>query len=40
MLRAIDEDKSEPDRYLYTASVFAPIELPEVAERVLMTAGD
>jgi hypothetical protein len=40
MLRVIDEDKSEPDGYLYPASMFAPIELPEVAERVLMTAGD
>jgi len=40
MLRIIDEDKSEPDGYLYPASMFAPIELPEVAKRVLMTAGD
>jgi len=40
MLRVIDEDKSEPDGYLYPASMFVPIELPEVAERVLMTAGD
>jgi hypothetical protein len=40
MLRVIDEDSSEPDGYLYPASMFAPIELPEVAERVLMTAGD
>jgi hypothetical protein len=40
MLRVIDEDKSEPDGYLYPASMFAFIELPEVAERVLMTAGD
>ncbi len=39
MFRVIDEDKSEPDGYLYSASMFAPIELPEVAERVLMTAG-
>ena len=39
MLRVIDEDKSEPDGYLYPASMFAFIELPEVAERVLMTAG-
>jgi len=38
MLRVIDEDKSEPDGYLYPASVFAPIELPEVAERALMAA--
>jgi len=40
VLRFIDEDKSEPDGYLYPASMFAAIELPEVAERVLMTAGD
>ncbi|MBC8447668.1 MAG: hypothetical protein H8D78_07955 [Chloroflexi bacterium] len=39
MLRVIDEDQSEPDGYLYPASMFAPIELPEVAERVLVTAG-
>ena len=39
MLRVIDEDKSEPDGYLYPASVFVPIELPEIAERVLMTAS-
>ena len=25
MLRVIDEDKSEPDGYLYPASMFAPI---------------
>lgn len=40
MLRVIDEDKSEPDGYLYSASMFAPVELPEVAERALMAAGD
>jgi len=40
MLRVIDEDRSEPDGYLYPASMFAPIALPEVAERVLMAAGD
>ena len=39
MLRVIDEDKSEPDGYLYPASMFAPIELPEVAARALMPAG-
>jgi hypothetical protein len=38
MLRVVDEDKSEPDGYLYPASMFAPIELPEVAKRALMTA--
>jgi len=40
MLRIIDEDKSEPDGYLYPAAMFAAIELPEVAKRVLMAAGD
>ncbi len=39
MLRIIDEDRSEPEGYLYLASMFAPIELPEVAERALMAAG-
>jgi hypothetical protein len=39
MLRVIDEDKSEPDGYLYPAAMFAPIELPEVAKRVLTAAG-
>ena len=36
LFRVIDEDKSEPDGYLYPSSMFAPIELPEAAERVLM----
>lgn len=40
MLRVIDEDRSETDGYVYPASMFAPIELPEVAKQVLMTAGD
>lgn len=40
MVRVVDEDKSEPDGYLYPASMFAPIELPEVAERALMTTSD
>ena len=40
MLRVVDEDKSEPDGYLYPASMFAPVELPEVAKRALMAAGD
>jgi hypothetical protein len=38
MIRVIDEDKSEVDGYLYPASMFAPIEMPEVAERALMAA--
>ena len=40
MIRVIDEDRSEPDGYLYPASMFAPIELPEIAERALMNASD
>lgn len=40
MLRVIDEDKTEPDGYLYPASMFAHIELPEVAERALMATSD
>ena len=39
MLRIIDEDTSEPDGYLYPSAMFAPIEVPEVAKRVLMAAG-
>jgi hypothetical protein len=38
MLRVIDEDASEPDGYLYPASIFAPVELPESAQRVLIAA--
>ncbi len=40
VLRVIDEDKSEPDGYLYPASMFAPIELPEAAARALMAADE
>ena len=40
MIRIVDEDRSEADGYLYPAAMFAPIELPEVAQRVLMAAGD
>ena len=39
MIGILDEDKSEPDGYLYPASMFAPVELPEVARRAL-TAAD
>ena len=35
MVRVIDEDLSELGGYIYPASMFAPIELPEVAARVL-----
>ena len=40
LLRVIDEDISEADGYLYSASMFAPIEVPEAAKHVLMTAGN
>lgn len=40
MLRVIDEEKTEPHGYLYPASMFAPIQLPEVAEQALMSAGE
>lgn len=39
LLRVIDEDKSEPDGYLYPASMFVPIELPVAAEQVLMATN-
>ena len=39
LLRIVDEDESEPDGYLYSASMFASIELPEVAKRAL-AAGE
>ena len=35
LLRVVDEDKSELDGYLYSASMFASIELPEVAKQAL-----
>ena len=38
MIRVVDEDKSEPNGYLYPRSMFAPVELSEVAERELMAA--
>ena len=37
MLRIIDEDQSEPGGYLYPASMFVPVELPERAKQALMT---
>ncbi len=39
MIRIVDEDLSEPDGYLYPASLFVPVELPEEAKRVLMAIG-
>ena len=39
MIRVVDEDLSEPDGYLYPASMFVPVELPEEAKQVLMAKG-
>jgi hypothetical protein len=39
MVRVIDEDKSESDGYLYEASMFAQIELPETARLALEQRG-
>ena len=39
LLRVLDEDRSERDGYLYPAAMFAPIELPETAQRALTAAG-
>lgn len=38
MVRIVDEDTSETDGYLYPASLFIPIELPQVAEQALIAA--
>jgi hypothetical protein len=35
ILRIVDEDTCEPDGYVYPAWMFAPVELPEEARRVL-----
>jgi hypothetical protein len=42
LIRVIDETYGEPgseDGYLYPTSMFVPIELPKVAEQMLMSAG-
>jgi hypothetical protein len=39
MLRIIDEDTSEPDGYLYPASMFAQVEISDEAKEVLKTTG-
>jgi len=39
LLRVLDEDRSEPDGYLYPATFFTAIELPETARRALTAAG-
>ena len=38
LLRVVDEDRSEPGGYLYSATMFASIELPEVAKRAVGVA--
>ena len=39
MLRIMDEDTSELDGYLYPASMFVPVELPEQAKQALTAIG-
>lgn len=39
MVRVVDEDLSEPDGYLYPATMFVPIVLPKSAEQALMAAN-
>ena len=39
LIRVVDEDASEPDGYLYEASMFAPVELPDVAKKALSAAA-
>ena len=36
LLRILDEDKSEPEGYLYPESMFVPIDLPKRAEQALL----
>ncbi|HEY53837.1 MAG TPA: hypothetical protein G4N94_10305 [Caldilineae bacterium] len=36
LVRVVDEDQTEPEGYLYPASMFVSIELPEVARQALM----
>lgn len=40
MVRVLDEDKSEPDGYLYPSAMFASINLPKAAEHALIAADD
>ena len=39
LVRIIDEDTSEPDGYLYPASLFVPVDLPEQAKEALLASG-
>ena len=36
LIRVVDEDSTEPDGYLYPALMFAPIEVPEIAQQALL----
>jgi len=36
LIRIVDEDRTEPDGYLYSASMFSTVEIPEEAQRALM----
>jgi hypothetical protein len=36
LIRVVDEDAAETDGYLYPSSMFAPIEVPEIARQVLL----
>ena len=38
LVRIIDEDVNERDGYLYPASMFVPIELPQAARKALVSA--
>ena len=38
LLRVLDEDRSEPSGYPYSASRFASVELPEAAKQALTAA--
>lgn len=40
MLRIVDEDSAERDGYLYPASMFVRIELPDAAKRALMASDN
>lgn len=39
LIRIVDEDRTEPDGYLYPASMFSTVEIPEEAQRALMEDG-
>ena len=39
LIRVLDQDKSESDGYLYPASMFVPVDLPELAKQALTATG-